>query len=123
EEAASLNTICQTRRRLELPCFRGNCTTGCRRIDRHPYKFAGDGAARGGGSAWWRTRTARTFREGTRCARSAHGEREKGEFSILHDDDRAAANGRLWGDGLAGWPRGMDPRASRLRAVGVRQQS
>ena len=61
--------------------------------------------------------------QGTRGVRSAQGMREERELGILHDDDRAAANGRLRRDGLAGRPRGMDPRASRFRAVGVRRRS
>ena len=69
-----------------------------------------------------RVRAAGTLREGTRGARRAHGEREKREFSVLHDVDRAAANGRLWGDELARRPRGVDTRASRLRGVGLRQR-
>ena len=46
----------------------------------------------------------------------------KGNSGILHHDDRAAANGRLRRERLAGRPGCMDPRASRFCAVGVRQR-
>ena len=39
--------------------------------------------------------------QGTRGARRAQGERDEREFSILHDDDRAAADGRLRRERLA----------------------
>ena len=48
---------------------------------------------------------------------------KKGNSGLLHDDDRAAADRRLWRDGFTGRPRGVDPRASRLRAVDVRRRS
>ena len=65
---------------------------------------------------------AGALREGARGVRGAHGECQKGEFSVLHDDDRAPTNCRLRRDELTGRPRGMDTRASRLRAVGLRER-
>ena len=87
-------------------------------LARHPHQLAGDGAARSGGGARRRACAGGTLRQGTRGVRSAHGSNEEREFGLLHDDDRAAADGRLRRDGLAGRPRGLDPRASWLRAVG-----
>ena len=122
DAAPRLHPIRRAGRRLGCAGHERDGASGCRRIARHPYQFAGDGTARGGGSARRRTRGGRNLRKGTRGARSAHDKREKREFSVLHDDDRAAANGRLWRDGLAGRTRGMDTCSSRLRAVGVRQR-
>ena len=50
------------------------------------------------------------------------GIREERKRRVFHDDDRAAADDRLRRDGLTGGPRGLDPRASRLRAVVVRRR-
>ena len=94
------------------------------RIARHPHQPAGDGAARGGrGARQRRARAGGTLRKGTRGVRRAHGVRQEGELGLLHDDDRAAADRRLRRDGLTGRPRGVDPRASGLRAVDVRRRS
>ena len=61
--------------------------------------------------------------QGTRGVRRAHDVRQEGELGLLRDDDRAAADGRLRRDGLTGRPRGVDARASGLRAVDVRRRS
>ena len=47
---------------------------------------------------------------------------KSGKLGLLHDADRAAADGRLRRDGLPGWARGVDPRASWFRAVDVRRR-
>ena len=70
-----------------------------------------------------RARAGGTLRQGTRGVRRADDVRQEREPGLLHDDDRAAADGRLWRDGLTGRPRGVDPRASGLRAVDVRRRS
>jgi pimeloyl-ACP methyl ester carboxylesterase len=48
--------------------------------------------------------------------------REERKRRVFHDDDRAAADGRLRSDGLTGGPRGLAPCASRLFAVVVRRR-
>ena len=77
DEAPRLHPLRRAGRRLGRADLQRDGAPGCGRIARHPYQFAGDGAARGGGSARRRTRAGRTFRKGTRGARSAHDEREE----------------------------------------------
>src|SRR5262249_23542651 len=70
-----------------------------------------------------RTGAGGTLREGPRGIRRARRLPQEEQLGLLHDDDRAAADGRLRRHGLTGRPRGVDPRASRLRAVDVRRRS
>ena len=93
-------------------------------LARHPHQLAGDGTARGGRGARAAGRCRPGLSEKERAvfeALMANG--KEWELGVLHDDDRAAADGRLRRDGLAGRPRGVDPRASGLRAVDVRRRS
>ena len=62
-------------------------------------------------------------RKRTCSAGSSQGKREERQRSIFHDDDRAAADGRLWRDGFAGGPCGVDSRSPGLRAVDIRRGS
>ena len=82
------------------------------------------GAARGGrGNPRRRTCAGRTLRRGTRSVRIAHCVRKNGEHGLRGDDDRKTADDRLRCDGFTGRPCGVAARASRLRAVDIRQRS
>ena len=61
------------------------------------------------------------LREGTRGIRFAHRFRQDGEYGLRGNDDCAAADDRLRRDGFTGRPCGVAARASRLRAVDIRQ--
>ena len=66
------------------------------RIARHPHQLAGDRAARGGGrcsAAGLRRRDSPTQERAV--FEALRRERKKGNSGLLHDDDRAAADGRL----------------------------
>ncbi len=64
-----------------------------------------------------------TLRQGTRRVRRADRVQQEGELGLLRDDDRAAADSWLRRSGFTGLPRRVDARASRLRAMDVRQRS
>ena len=123
DEAPRLHALRRAGRRLGHAHLQRDGAPGSRRIARHPHQLAGDGTARGGRGA----RAAGPLPAGLSDKERAVFDAlmtycEEGELGLLHDDDRAAADGRLRRDGLTGRPRGVDPRASRLRAVDVRRR-